>query len=84
MSRNESLNDMTGHDYQMGYKDGGNYVLEQLLEKIMDAIIYNSDDEAEKYWPAHREVVQTEIENTYSQVADWARDILEELNNETK
>lgn len=79
----KQLNDMTGYDYRMGYKDGGNYVLEQLLKKIMDAI-YNSDDEAEKYWPTHREAVQTAIENTYSQVTDWVHDILEELKNETK
>lgn len=83
MAFNETLNDMTGHDYWMGYKNGGTYVLEQLLEKITEAM-YNSDDEAKKYWPTHRQDVQTAIENTYSQVKDWADDILEELKNETK
>lgn len=78
MEKTNLLNDATGHDYQMGYKDGGNYVLEQLLEKIMDAIMYNSDDEAEEYWPAHRDVIQTAIENTYNQVADWARELIVE------
>lgn len=77
MSFNESLNDMTGHDYWMGYKAGANYVLEQLLEKVTEAM-YNSADEAEKYWPPHRQDVQTAIENTYSQVKDWAHDLEEE------
>lgn len=80
---NESLNDTTGHDYQMGYNDGGNYVLEQLLEKIIEAM-YNSTDEAKKYWPTHRQDVQTAIENAYSQVKDWVDDIKEELKDETK
>jgi hypothetical protein len=77
MEKTNLLNDTTGHDYQMGYKDGGNYVLEQLLKKIMDAI-YNSDDEAMAYWFTSREDVQTAIENTYNQVADWARELIVE------
>lgn len=81
MAHNESLNDMTGHDYQMGYKDGGIYVLDRLHDKIIE-VMMNSTDEADKYWPTHRQAVQTAIENTYSQVKDWADDILEELKNE--
>lgn len=74
----KQLNDMTGHDYWLWYKNGGNYVLEQLLEKIIEAM-YNSADEAEKYWPAHRDAVQTAIENTYCQVRDWANELIGEL-----